>query len=82
MAADLRNPFGDMKGYQFWALLGALTIVVPRILLFAADVPLGILTVPLWTGPEADILACDAIGALIVANARLTYKSFLDRSTA
>lgn len=77
MAGDVRNPFGGLKGYQFWAILGVFTILIPRILL-AADIPLGIFTVPLWESPKTDILLNDALGFLIVLNAYLTYKDFLN----
>lgn len=80
MTGDVRNPFGDMKGYQFWALLGVLTIAGTRVLL-AFDIPLGIFTISLWSGPEVDILTTDAVGFLMVLNARFTYKGFLDQST-
>lgn len=80
MALDLRNPFGDMKGYQFWTVVGLAIIAGTRVLM-AFDVPLGPFAIPLWSGPEADIILTDAVGFLMVLSSRLTYKEFLNQST-
>ncbi|MXR43186.1 hypothetical protein GRX01_17805 [Halobaculum sp. WSA2] len=81
MAGDVRNPLGDLKGYQFWAVVGILTIIVPRILL-AYDIPLGIFTLHLWENPQATILLNDALGFLITLSAYFTYKDFVNASSA
>lgn len=81
MVVDVRNPLGDLKGYQFWAVVGILTIIVPRILL-AYNIPLGIFTFPLWENPQAKILLNDALGFFITLSAYFTYKDFVNATSS
>jgi len=81
MAGDVRNPLGDLKGYQFWAVVGILTIIIPRVLL-AYSIPLGIFTLPILEIPKATILINDALGLVITLSAYLTYRDFVNSSSA
>lgn len=76
MAGDVRNPFGDLKGYQFWALMGLLLVFIPRILL-AFEIPLGIFTMPIWEGEGTRIILTDFVGSLIATTSYLDYREFL-----
>ncbi|MFK5602614.1 hypothetical protein [Haloferax volcanii] len=81
MAGDLSRPFGDVKGYQFWALFGVAIILVFRVLM-ASDIPLGPFTATLYETSQFRIVVTDLIGTGIVANGYVTYRQFVNRSTA
>lgn len=80
MAGDVRNPFGDLKGYQFWAIFGGLVVIAARVLL-AYDVPLGPFTILLWEDSLFSLYISDVIGFLLASNAYFDYRKFLNQST-
>lgn len=76
MPGDIQNPFGQVKGYQFWALFGGATVVGPRILL-AYEISLGVLTEPLIAG-DMSIITTDILGLLLIMYAMTIYQGFLN----
>lgn len=81
MAGDLSRPFGDLKGYQFWALFGVLVILAARVSM-ASDIPLGPFTATLYETAQFRIVVTDLFGFGMVANGYITYRQFVNRSTA
>ena len=81
MAGDLSRPFGDVKGYQFWALFGVFVILAARVSM-ASDIPLGPFTATLYETVQFNIVVTDLLGFGMVANGYITYRQFVNGSTA
>lgn len=76
MAGDLSRPFGDVKGYQFWALFGVVIIFGARIAM-ASGVPLGPFTATLIENQQYAVVLTDILGTLMVVSAYATYRGFV-----
>ncbi|ERH02684.1 MAG: hypothetical protein J07HN6_00723 [Halonotius sp. J07HN6] len=77
MAGDVSRPFGDVKGYQFWALFGVGIILLARISM-ASNIPLGPFTATIFETSQFRIIITDLIGIGMVASGYLTYREFVN----
>lgn len=79
MPGDISRPLGDLKGYQFWTIIGFFLVFGVRVAL-AFDVPMGVFGAKLFDVSTHAILVSDVLGAGLVVQANLDYRTFLNRS--
>jgi len=81
MPGDVSRPFGDLKGYQFWALLGVVIILAARVAV-ASQIPLGPFTATILVTNQFNVIVTDLIGTGMVFSGYITYRQFVNGSLA
>lgn len=78
MPGDVSKPLGDLKGYQFWTIVGMFIIVATRVLL-AYDISMGPFALSIPFG-SFELLITDVIGVGLIIQANADYRGFVNRA--